>query len=382
MAQKITVLTDAERNIHEADFEKKLARGSVKRTTLRGGAREGVDTIEIDNGKLRFVVVPTRGMGLWKAWLGDTEIGWRSPVKGPVHPQFVPLTDPTGLGWLEGFDELMCRCGLENNGAPDLAANGVYKYPLHGRIANRPAHHVEVAVDDEADEISVSGLVDETRFLFQKLRLKSTYKTKIGQAGLRIIDDVTNLSGNPAEMQMLYHINFGPPILDPGAKLVAPVKTIVPRDARAAEGMKGWESHPNEQAGFSEQVYFFELLADGGGMTQVLLKNAHSNQGVSLRYSKKQLPYFTLWKNAPLAADGYVTGLEPGTNFPNPRSFEGQQGRVVKLEPGASAQFEVDLDIHPDAKAVTAAEQAIAKLQGSHKPQTFDKPQAGWTKVN
>ena len=84
--------------------------------------REGVDTIEVDNGKFRFVVVPTRGMGLWKGWLGKTEIGWQSPVKGPVHPQFVPLTDPSGLGWLEGFDELMCRCGLESNGAPDFGA--------------------------------------------------------------------------------------------------------------------------------------------------------------------------------------------------------------------------------------------------------------------
>ena len=117
------MLTDTEHGIHEADFEKTQTRGeqacSVKRRTLHGGVREGVDTIEIDNGKFRFIVVPTRGMGLWKGWLGKTEIGWQSPVKGPVHPQFVPLTDPSGLGWLEGFDELMCRCGLESNGAPD-----------------------------------------------------------------------------------------------------------------------------------------------------------------------------------------------------------------------------------------------------------------------
>ena len=44
----------------------------------------------------------------------------KSPVRGPVHPSFVPLFDPSGLGWLEGFDELLCRCGLESNGAPDF----------------------------------------------------------------------------------------------------------------------------------------------------------------------------------------------------------------------------------------------------------------------
>ena len=75
--------------------------------------------------------------------------------------------------------------------------------------------------------------------------------------------------------------------MDPGAKVVAPVKAVVPRDPRAAEGISTWDSYPNEQAGFSEQVYFFELLADDDGKTQVLLKNAHGTQGVSLRYSHK-----------------------------------------------------------------------------------------------
>lgn len=385
MAQQTWVLTDSERGLFEADYEKSENLGenacSVKRRTLRGGVREGVDTIEVDNGKFRFVVVPTRGMGLWKAWLGKTEFGWSSPVKGPVHPNYVPVTDPGGLGWLEGFDELMCRCGLESNGAPEHGPNGVLKYPLHGRIANRPAHHVELTIDDATGELRVTGLVDETRFLFQKLRLKSTYATRPGQSGLRIIDEVTNLSGNPAELQLLYHINFGPPILDPGAKLVVPAKSVVPRDARAAEGISSWYSYPNEEAGFNEQVYFFDLLADSAGMTGVLLKNAHGTEGVSLRYARQQLPCFTLWKNTPLAADGYVTGLEPGTNFPNPRSFEGQQGRVVKLKPGQTASFAVELDVHGDAASVSSAEQALAKIAGHAKPQVFNTPQAGWTKI-
>ena len=82
-----------------------------------------------------------------------------------------------------------------------------------------------------------------------------------------------------------------------------------------------------------------------------------------------------------MAADGYVTGLEPGTNYPNPRSFEGQQKRFVKLTPGESVSFEVDLDILPDAAAVIAAEKAIAALQGDAKPQVFTAPQPGWCRI-
>ena len=97
---------------------------SIRRQTLRGGLRDGVDLVTIDNGALRVAVLPQRGMGVWKAWLGDWSIGWDSPIRGPVHPKFVPIAEPSGLGWLDGFDELLCRCGLYSNGAPEFDARG------------------------------------------------------------------------------------------------------------------------------------------------------------------------------------------------------------------------------------------------------------------
>src|SRR5690606_9755809 len=145
---------------------------------------------------------------------------------------FVALSEPSGLGWLDGFDELLVRCGLESNGAPVFdEQTGRLQYPLHGRIANKPAHFAEETVDDGEGEISVSGIVDEYRFHFGKLRLKTTITTKVGEKGFRVADEVTNMGGDAAGMQMLYHINFGPPLLDAGAKIVAPVKAMVPRDA-------------------------------------------------------------------------------------------------------------------------------------------------------
>src|SRR5215813_4190796 len=92
---------------------------SVSKRVLRGGRRDGVDLVQVNNGRLAFSVLPTRGMGLWRAQLGSDRVGWDSPVRdGPVHPSLVNLMDWGGLGWLTGFDELLARCGLENNGAP------------------------------------------------------------------------------------------------------------------------------------------------------------------------------------------------------------------------------------------------------------------------
>ncbi len=188
---------------------------SVRHLIRRGGLSAGVDELRIHNGRLAFTVLPTRGMGLWKAWLDDRlEIGWRSPVRGPVHPHFVPVAEPSGLGWLDGFDELLCRCGAYSNGAPDFDAQGRLLHPLHGFLANRPAQRVEIAV--EGDQITITGVVQEIRFHFAKLQLTTRITTRFDQPSLQIDDQIQNLSAGPGEMQMLYHVNFGVPLLTAG----------------------------------------------------------------------------------------------------------------------------------------------------------------------
>jgi hypothetical protein len=348
-----------------------------------GGLSEGVTSVEINNSKLTLVVLPTRGMGIQRVVpSGDSElktIGWQSPVRGPVHPAFVDLGEPSGLGWLDGFDEFFVRCGLESNGAPDFdPKTGRLLYPLHGRIANRPAHDVELTVDSDKQEISLRGVVEETRFHFLKLRMTTTITTKFGSSSFTVHDEIDNFSSLPATMQMLYHINFGWPLLEAGARVVAPVKTLVPRTPHAASGIKQWDSYAAPQPGFEEMVYFFELNADGDGTTRTMIKNAHSTRGVSLVFNKQQLPWFTLWKDTAGQPDGYVTGLEPGTNFPNPRTFETAKERVIKLAPGQKQEFDVTVEVHGSPAEVSSAEAAVAKIQAGRQPKIFDQPQVDW----
>jgi galactose mutarotase-like enzyme len=347
------------------------------------GLRAGVDVVTIDNGALAIDVIPTRGMGIHQLRLkGDAElssVGWRSPVRGPVNPAFVDLGEPSGLGWLDGFDEFLVRCGLESNGAPDFdAKTGRLTYPLHGRIANRPAHEVELTVDTDKQEIALRGVVEETRFHFQKLRMTSTIRTRFGGRSLTVHDEVENVSSTPATMQMLYHINFGLPLLDAGSRVVAPVKTLVPRTPHAASGLKTWDSYTAPQPGFDEMVYFFELNAASDGATRAMIKNAHATRGVSLAFNKRQLPWFTLWKDTAGEPDGYVTGLEPGTNFPNPRSFETAKERLVKLAPGQKQAFEVTIEVHGSPSEVASGEAAVAKIQAGREPTIHDQPQGDW----
>src|SRR5271163_3079009 len=71
----------------------------IRKRTLRGGLRDGVDMIEVHNGALSFSILPTRGMGLWRGEYRGNHLGWHAPVTGPVHPQYVALGERGGIGW-------------------------------------------------------------------------------------------------------------------------------------------------------------------------------------------------------------------------------------------------------------------------------------------
>jgi hypothetical protein len=331
------------------------ARGplAVRARRLAGGRTDGVLLVELAAGDHRVWVLPDRGLGLWKAVLGGVELGWQSPVRGPVHPRFVPLAEPSGLGWLDGFDELVARCGLVSNGAPDFDAAGRLRHGLHGRIANLPAHEAAVRFDEAAGCVELTGAVDETRFLIHALRLTTSLRIWSDRPRIEWTDTVTNLSDRPATMQMLYHVNVGPPVLGAGAEVVADVADLEPRDAAAAPDVATWNRFVAPQPGRGEQVHFLRLRPDGRGWASAAVVDPGRRHVARLSWRADTLPCFTLWKNQGGLADGYVTGLEPGTNFPNPRAVEEAAGRVVPLEPGASVAFELALEVGSGADVAT-----------------------------
>jgi Domain of unknown function (DUF4432) len=367
------LLTDSTKNISVKDWrisseDMGIATGgpkwSVVKRVLAGGRQEGVEVIEVDNGLMKFTVVPTRGFHVWTANVGGLRLGWDSPVKEIVHPQFVNLAERGGLGWLNGFGEWISRCGLESMGPPCQDGNRVYT--LHGRINYLPASYVEVRLESKpVPRLILRGIVDESLMFGPNLRLTSEISTEIGKPALSLDDTVTNLSEDPQEMESLYHANFGPPILGPGARFVAPVKKVAPRDLRAAEGeMANWDTYTGpHSAGYSEEVYLMELFADEAGMTQALLKSADGAKGALVSFNVRELPFMTLWKNEASPNAGYVTGLEPSTSFPLPKPVERAAGRIVQLKGGESYRTKVTFAALVSGEEVESAEGSIGKLQ-------------------
>jgi len=358
------------------------AHWSVRKYTLRGGKQEGVDVVVVDNGRLTLTVIPTRGMSLQKVTSGDVTLGWNSPVKEVVHPQFINLQSRGGLGWLEGFNEWMVRCGLEWSGHPgrdefinNTGDRAEMELTLHGRIGNIPASEVEVVIDRRPPHrIRLRGRVDERMFYGPKLELWTEVSTEPGSNSFRIEDKLTNYGAYEQEFQLIYHANYGPPLLEEGSRLVAAAEKIRPFNAHAARGLSAFSEYAAPTKGFIEQVYGLTLFADQQRRTMVMLSNAKGDKAVTMTWDVAQLPYFTLWKNTTAVEEGYVTGLEPGTSFPANRSVERKAMRVPKLGPRESRSFTLDVAIHAGKSDVEQAATAITKLQAGRQTQINPEP--------
>ena len=107
----------------------------------------------------------------------------------------------------------------------------------------------------------------------------------------------------------------------------------------------------------------------------IALRNQAKDRAVSLTFAVKDLPYVTLWKNTNVEAEGYVTGLEPGVNFPSNRRIERKYGRVPKLFPGETHSATIDFAIHASADETQRLADQIAAIQGDTKPVLDQEPE-------
>ncbi len=371
MVEKIPVLDVRQGMLCDDGELLKKGPVSVHLKTLRGGLCDGLRLLNVNNGRIQFHVLLDRGMGVDTVRWNGGRLGWDSPVSQPVHPKFINLADHGGLGWLAGFQEWMVRCGVGHAGRPGID-DGV-PLGLHGRIANIPASRVEIAWDDRSDELVVRGLVEEKMFKFGVFELWTELRTRSESWTLEFRDRLCNLSDYDREYQMIYHANYGPPLLEAGARFHAPVVQVIGLDDYAAGDIRTFDHYRGPTRGYGEQVYCMRLHDDGSGNTQVMLANSDGTLGVGMRYRVAELPAFILWKNTDTLADGYVTGLEPATSFPLNRSVERQRGRVPLVAAQQSVDFHVAVTVLPNPNEVEQWAAEVETIQGGREPEVISE---------
>lgn len=335
---------------------------SVSLRILHGGRQEGVAIIDVDTGAMKISVVPTRGMNVLRAVSGNVRLGWDSPVDEVVNPAFIDLGERGGLGWLEGFNELVARCGYEWVGHPGLDQGVMLS--LHGRAANIPASKVVLSIDEHPPyTIRLKGELKEQAFKQVNFLIETELVTQAGAQSFSLHDTLTNKGDYPKEFQALYHSNFGPPLLESGARFSAPVSQVSPFNQRAAKELADWQNYGPPTRDYDETVYNVVPYGDEQGNTLAVLQNSDSTAGVSLGFNLHQLPVFSLWKNTDTLGQGYVTGLEPGTSFSYNRNYQRALNLVPTVGPKEERRFDITYTLLGDKAAVDKALQQVQSIQ-------------------
>jgi hypothetical protein len=311
----------------------------VTRCELKDGLENGVEILEIKTGSgFRFGVCPSRGMDIVWAEHSGRSLCWQSST-GVIHPAHY---EQQNFGWLRGFyGGLLTTCGFGSFGG-DCTDDGEY-FGLHDRASYLPATHVKVFEDWNGDEyeIAVEGTLRQTRVFGPNIKVVRRISTTLGASTLKVYDRVINDAFEPTPFVILYHCNFGFPVVSEHSVIRAPSAHCQPRDTFAAESVDTWMKLEAPQAGIAERCYFHTMLPDETGAVRAEIWNEPLQFGAFIKYSFAQLPFFTQWKM--MGASTYVNGLEPSNAPLAPRAELRENDQLPILQPGEEKHFEVEL---------------------------------------
>ena len=244
-------------------------------------------------------------------------------------------------------------CGLTQVGIPN-DDQGEH-LGLHGRIHHTPASQIAAESQwlDDVYTMSLRGVLEESRIFGERLILRREIRSVLGQNSLTINDSVENAGHEPVPHMLLYHFNFGYPLMTPDTTVEYPSQSIEPREEKLPiEDYDKWEA---PQVGYQERVYYHSELVSQHGWAAAKIVNPYfpSPTGpqtleVKLSWRTENLDRLTQWKMP--GTGTHVLGIEPGNCYPAGRAAERQAGTLVMLEPGQTLDYELHLDVHvPDS---------------------------------
>jgi len=191
--------------------------------------------------------------------------------------------------------------------------------------------------------LSIKGDISESIICGSHLKLSRSIETGLDEKEVRISDVLTNLQPAEEEFMLLYHVNFGYPLVDEGARLVKGAGSVTPRTEHAATGLGEWDKVPAPMDVYEEQCFFHGNTADKNGYAYFGIINDKLGMGAYVKYSLGTLPIAVEWKN--MQSHDYVIAIEPGNTYIMGREAERINGTLPKLGGYSKTGFEVTIGI-------------------------------------
>ena len=261
---------------------------SIRRYTLTEGREKGLDVLDCDNGKIRFLLNVSKACDIMQLYHEGQNMSFIS--KNGFTKRETPF-----LRRFEGG--MLYTCGLDSVGGRD-------GFELHGTLHNIPAEIIRAECNENG--ITVEAIIRDTALFGKNLVLKRKIFTAIGGDSVTLEDTLVNEGYKTEEYCLLYHINVGYPMLDDGVKVIADVESYTPRTAWAKQNEATMyemnASTPNQE----ETCYFLNLKKP-----EITLVNGKIGKEFTVSYSGDTLPCFVEWKS--MASGDYALGVEPCT---------------------------------------------------------------------
>lgn len=261
---------------------------SLRRYVITDGRSNGIEVIDCDTGKIRFMLNVTKGLDIMQLFHEGQNVSFLS--KNAFIAQESPF-----LRRFEGG--MLYTCGLDSVG-------GVPGHELHGSYHNTIADVIRAECNGE--QITVEAIMRDTELFGKNLVLKRKVTAKVGGQTVFVDDVLVNEGYRDEEFCLLYHVNLGYPMLDAGCEIEVDAAEIVPRnewaEQNAAEAFKITEPEPCRE----ETCYYLSLKQN-----RASLVNKKAGKRFTLEYAGECLKHFIEWKS--MACGDYALGLEPST---------------------------------------------------------------------
>jgi len=324
--------------------------GGIETSVIDNGNGKGVRIAWFNTGSgLRFKVVPDRAMDIAEAFYNRYSLAWISHL-GITPPDSSAVS---GSRWLNSFGGgLLTTCGLTHVGGPEKDEYG--ERGLHDRISHSPAEIISIVQPDLANgnlQMSLTGKMLQSTTFGPHLLLKRTLSATLGVPVITIRDEVTNRGNRSAPHMLLYHCNFGWPLIDYGADIYWNGKLHVPNEESRkifndSNDYKKCINPIDEHLGGGEAVGFIDIESGPGGMCECGVENHSIGLGVNLKFNKKQLKWLTNWQH--WGENEYVMALEPGTHPPVGQSSAREDNTLIVIEPGETRKYELTIAVAGD----------------------------------
>ena len=261
---------------------------SIRRYTLTEGREKGLDVLDCNNGKIRFLLNVSKACDIMQLYHEGQNMSFVS--KNGFTKRETPF-----LNRFEGG--MLYTCGLDSVGGRD-------GFELHGTFHNIPAEIIRAECNENG--IVVEAIIRDTALFGKNLIMKRKIFTEISGDSITLEDTLCNIGYKEEEYCLLYHINVGYPMLDNGAKVIADVESYTPRTAWAKQNETTMYAMNDAVPNQEEACYFLKL-----SKPEIALVNEKIGKKFTVSYSGDTLTHFVEWKS--MASGDYALGLEPCT---------------------------------------------------------------------